>query len=418
MTPALTSRERRLAYIAWVVVCVVWGTTYLGIRVALETVPVALLAGLRWATAGVILAALLPLFGEKLPPLRTWGSIAVAGFLMAVVGNGGVVWAEQYVASGLAAVVVAMVPFWTVMVEALLPRGERLTPRTLIGLAIGFLGIVVLVWPELTIGGADGRQFVLGVVALQIACLGWAVGTSYTKRHSLKASPLGASAMQMILSGAMLLAIATATGEWSRLSFTPRTAGAMVYLVLVGSIVGYSAYVYALKHLAVSTVSLYAYVNPIIAVILGTLILAEPFSPRIVVAAALVFAGIGVVRAGATGASGATGATGAVRCTGAGASGAVRGTGAGGAVQGTGAGASGAVQGTGAGASGAVRPAGAVRGTGAGASGAVPGASGAVPGASGAAGGAPRGSSAVRAAAGASRTTDAAAPSAAARRVS
>ncbi len=292
----MSRHERKLAYGAWIVVCLVWGTTYLGIRVALETVPVALLAGLRWAGAGVLLAALLPLFGERLPHPRTWGPIAIAGFLMAVIGNGGVVWAEQYVASGLAAVVVAMVPFWTVLIEAALPKGEKLTARTLIGLGIGFLGIVVLVWPELRFGGEEGRMFIAGVIALQIACFGWALGTSYTKRNAIGGSPLGASAMQMLLSGVMLIAIGTATGEWSRLSFNGRTAGAMIYLVLCGSIVGYSAYVYALKYLPISTVSLYAYVNPIIAVILGTLLLSEPFSMRIVLASALVFAGIAVVR--------------------------------------------------------------------------------------------------------------------------
>jgi drug/metabolite transporter (DMT)-like permease len=296
MSPVVSARERKLAYLAWITICIVWGTTYLAIRVALESVPVALLAGLRWLAAGALMWAALPLFGLRLPPPRTWGSIALAGFLMAVIGNGGVVWAEQYVASGLAAVLVAMVPFWTVVVEALIPRGERLTMRTLVGLTVGFLGIVVLVWPELTVGGQDGRMFVLGVVALQIACLGWALGTSYTKRHTLSVEPLSAAAMQMLLSGIMLLAIGTATGEWSRLTFTTRTAGAMIYLVLAGSLVGYTAYVYALKYLSVSTVSLYAYINPLIAVVLGTLLLSEPFSIRILFASALVFAGIAVVR--------------------------------------------------------------------------------------------------------------------------
>ncbi len=297
MTPLVgTAHERKLAYIAWIVVCVVWGTTYLAIRIALESVPVALLAGLRWGAAGLLLGAMLPLFGERLPPVRTWRAIAVAGFLMAVLGNGGVVWAEQYVASGLAAVVVAMVPFWNVLVEAFLPRGERVTLRTLTGLTLGFFGIVILVWPELTIGGDAGQMFVYGVIALQIACIGWALGTSYTKRHATSTSPLAASAMQMILSGVMLIAIGTAAGEWNRLAFTARTAGAMVYLVLIGSIVGYSAYVYALKHLPISTVSLYAYVNPIIAVLLGAWLLAEPLNLRVVGASLLVFAGIAVVR--------------------------------------------------------------------------------------------------------------------------
>ena len=292
----MSHRERQLAYLAWITVCFVWGTTYLAIRVALESVPVALLAGLRWAAAGMVLAMALPFFGERLPHPRTWGSIAVAGFLMAVIGNGGVVWAEQYVASGLAAVIVATVPFWSVLVEAVLPRGERPTARTLIGLAVGFIGIVVLVWPELTVGGQEGKLFIAGVIALQVACVGWALGTSYTKRNAQTSSPLSASAMQMLLSGAMLIGIGTAAGEWGRLVFTTRTAGAMVYLVLVGSIVGYSAYVYALKYLPISTVSLYAYVNPIIAVVLGTLLLSEPFSLRIVLASALVFTGIAIVR--------------------------------------------------------------------------------------------------------------------------
>ena len=290
------ARPHRPAIVAWLIVCVVWGTTYLAIRVALESIPVALLAGLRWTAAGALLAAALPLFGSSLPPVRTWGSIAIAGFLMAVVGNGGVVWAEQYVASGLAAVLVAMVPFWVVLVEALLPRGERLTSRTLLGLAVGFVGIVVLVWPELVVGSGASRSFVFGVISLQVACLGWAAGTAYTKRSATTSDPLSASAMQMLLSGAMLIAIGTVNGEWNRLTFTGRTAAAMVYLVLVGSVVGYTCYVYALKYLPVSSVSLYAYVNPIIAVVLGTLLLSEPISLRIFAASALVFGGIAIVR--------------------------------------------------------------------------------------------------------------------------
>lgn len=290
-----SSREHRLALLAWITVCLVWGTTYLAIRVALESVPVALLAGLRWTAAGGLLAIALRMSGLPFPAPRTWPSLALLGFLMSVVGNGLVVWAEQYVASGLAAVVVAMVPFWTVALEAMLPSGERLSTRTLTGLTVGFAGIVVLVWPELTTNGA-GNGFLLGIIALQLACFGWSLGTSFTKRYQTGLNPLMSSAMQMIFGGLMLLAIASLTGEWSRLVFTNRTAFAMIYLVLFGSIVGYSAFVYALRNLPVSTVSLYAYVNPIIAVILGTLLLSEPFDARVVIAAAMVLAGIAVVR--------------------------------------------------------------------------------------------------------------------------
>ena len=293
---ASSSRDRTLAYAAWITVCIVWGTTYLAIRVALESIPVALLAGLRWTAAGVLLTAALPFARQSLPHPRAWGPIVLVGFLMMVVGNGGVVWAEQYVASGLTAVVVAIIPFWTVVVETLLPRGERLTTRTLTGLAIGFMGILVLVWPELTLGNREGRVFIAGIAALQLACIGWALGTAFTKRNVMATTPLAASALQMLLSGVMLMVIGTATGEWNRLAFTTRTAGAMLYLIIFGSVVGYSAYVYALKRLPVSTVSQYAYVNPIIAVVLGTLLLAEPLSIRTFLAAVLVFAGIAVVK--------------------------------------------------------------------------------------------------------------------------
>jgi drug/metabolite transporter (DMT)-like permease len=288
------------AYVAWIAVCLVWGTTYLAIRVALESFPVALLAGLRWAAAGAVLAALVPLFGERIPPVRTWGPIAVTGFLMAVIGNGGVVWAEQHVPSGLAAVLVATGPFWSILVESFLPNRDRVSPRTLLGLCVGFFGIVVLVWPELTVREQDGRMFVYGVVALQVATLGWAMGTSYAKRN-WNASPLGAAAVQMLLSGLMFIAIATVLGEWRALTFTTRTVGAMIYLVLVGSVIGFSAYVYALKHLPITTVSLYAYVNPVIAVFLGSLLLDEPFNLRIAIASALVLAGVAVTNNRSTG---------------------------------------------------------------------------------------------------------------------
>ena len=290
-----TPRERRLAVVAWIVVCIVWGTTYLAIRVALESVPVALVGGLRFTAAGLILIAALRLTGEPLPSLRSWGAIALSGFLLLVVGNGAVVWAEQYVASGLAAVLVAMVPFWNIVVEMIRPRGERPTVRTLSGLAVGFAGIVVLVWPEL-FTDSGGNRFVAGVIALQIACAGWAVGTSFTKRNTASSSPAATSAVQMLVAGVMFLMIATATGEWGKLVFTVRSASGILYLVVFGSIVAYSAYVYALKHLPIATVSLYSYVNPIIAVVLGTVLLSEPFSVRTLVASALVFAGIAVVR--------------------------------------------------------------------------------------------------------------------------
>lgn len=282
------------AYIAWVVVCVVWGTTYLGIRIALETVPPFLMASFRWLSAGTLLAAVLKVRGEKFPGRESWGTLALLGALMMGLGNGGVVWAEQTVPSGLTAVLVAGIPFWMVGTERVLFRGEPITARRIAGLVLGFLGIVLLVWPELSVEGDD--TFLLGVIATQIACLGWAIGSSLAKRRRRDENVLAASALQMIFAGVALAAAGLVHGEWSSVAFNARTAGAMVYLILAGSVVGYSAYVYALKHLPVTTVSLYAYVNPVIAVALGTLLLGEPFSSRIVVASAVVLGGVLLVR--------------------------------------------------------------------------------------------------------------------------
>lgn len=291
-----SARDVKRAYIAFVLVCLAWGTTYLGIRVALESVPPALLAGLRWTAAGLLLSTALRLTGQTFPSSREWPSVVIMAVLMLVIGNGGVVWAEQYVPSGLAAVLIATVPFWSVFVEAVLPAGERATMRSLAGLSVGFTGIIVLVWPALTIDGGQGHLFILGVAAVQLACVGWAIGTAYIKRNVTRASPLAVSSLQMIAAGIIFLAIGTATGEWSRLAFTTRSTFAMIHLVFIGSIVGYSAYVYALRGLPISTVSLYAYVNPIIAVVLGTVLLSEPLSLRIALAALLVFAGVAIVR--------------------------------------------------------------------------------------------------------------------------
>jgi len=284
-----------LAYTAFITVCIIWGTTYLGIHVALETVPVLLVAGLRWMAAGVIMSGLMLATGRGLPKPRLWGPLALLGFLMNIVGNGFVVYAQQYVASGLTAVLIATTPFWSALLERLLPDGERFTTRSLTGLALGFSGIIVLVWPEMTHGGASGRAFIIGVVAIQLACIGWVIGTSYAKRHELGDNPFPSTALQMVFSGIMLLTAATVHGDWAQLSFTPRTIAAMAYLSIAGSLIAYSAYIYAIQHLPLQLVSLYAYINPMIAVALGTLLLNEPLSARIVVAAILVFAGTWIV---------------------------------------------------------------------------------------------------------------------------
>ena len=293
---ATTPRQRRAAYLAWVTVCIVWGTTYLGIRICLETIPPMMMGGFRWSIAGLSLVVYLKASGQPLPPRERWPGLVLLGFLMLVLGNGGVVVAEQWVPSGLTAVIIASNPFWMAAVEAALPGGEKLTGQLVVGLLIGFTGILILVWPDLALGGRGQRAFLAGVVALQIASLGWSLGSSYSRRYGRSDNVLGSAAMQMLAGGAMMAVIGAVRGELPHVHFTARTATALLYLSTVGAVGGFVAYTYALRHLAVSFVSLYAYINPIIAVALGVTVLGEPFDLRLVAAAALVFAGVAIVR--------------------------------------------------------------------------------------------------------------------------
>jgi drug/metabolite transporter (DMT)-like permease len=297
VTPPDTRHGGRLAWTAWAAVCVIWGTTYLAIKIALATVPPFLMGGLRYGIGGVILAGLLGLRGHVLPRSE-WRTLAVLALLMLLMGNGGVVWGEQYVSSGLTAILIATSPFWMVSVDAMLTRGRRLHARQWTGLVIGFLGIVLLVWPDLAAARAGRGSvwgFLTGVASVQLACAGWAVGSSYTRRHVMPRDVLGSAAMQMMFGGAYMLLTGTLLGEWHALSFTTRTSLALIYLSLAGSVVAFAAYSYALQHLEIAAVSLYTYVNPIIAVALGTIVLGEPFHVRMLVAGAVIVTGILVV---------------------------------------------------------------------------------------------------------------------------
>lgn len=291
-----SSNPPRAAYAAWVLVCLVWGTTYLAIRVALETIPPMLMGGVRWLAAGALMAAVLAVKGDALPRPRSWGALAVIGVLMTGFGNGAVVWAEQTISSGLAALLVAASPFWMVGLERLRPGGTPIGAGKVAGLVVGFVGIVLLVWPDLR-GGLESASFG-GVLATQLACLGWAAGSVYSRGRRAGGSVLAGAAFQMLFGGAAMAVIGLLLGEWSAFTLNPKTLGALTYLTLVGSVAGYSAYAYALQHLPIATVSLYAYINPVIAVGLGALILGEPLSPRLLVAGLLVLIGMLIVRRG------------------------------------------------------------------------------------------------------------------------
>lgn len=287
---------RRLAWIAWATVCVVWGTTYLAIKIALQTIPPFLMGGMRYVVAGTLLVGLVAARGHRIPRIRDWGRLAVLGFCMLFIGNGGVVWGEQYLSSGLTSVLIATVPFWMIAVDGVLNGSRSVARRQWVGLAVGFSGIVWLVWPDISAGGVDARRVGAGVLSLQLACAGWAVGSAYTRRHVTHEDIFASAAVQMITGGVFMLAAGTLLGEWSHLGFSGPTVLSLFYLVTAGSIVGFAAYSYALQHLDVAIVSLYTYVNPTIAVALGTVVLDEPFDLRTAGAIAVILIGVLVVR--------------------------------------------------------------------------------------------------------------------------
>jgi drug/metabolite transporter (DMT)-like permease len=230
-----------------------------------------------------------------MPQRREWLDLAIVGILLLVIGNGLVVWSEQWLTSGMAALLVATSPFWVAGFELLNRNGERLTFRSFLGMLIGFGGLLLLVAPDLY-GFAGGMQYLVGIIAVQVACAGWSGGSVYAKGKGFKVSPLMGSALQMLIAGVILTAGATAKGELSGLYFSGRSAAAFAYLVVFGSIVAFGCYTYAVQTLPLSLVSTYSYVNPVIAVVLGWAILGEPLGWRVVLSTSIILAGVALVK--------------------------------------------------------------------------------------------------------------------------
>lgn len=289
--------DKALAYTAFALVCTVWGTTYLAIAVAIETLPTFLFAGVRFTLAGLILLALCAMRGQRIPRARSeWINAGIVGLLMVGVGNIAVVFAEHHVPSGFAALLVATSPFWMAILEYFRRNHEALTVRKKVGMIIGFSGVALLVSPALRTPGGIHLWFLLGVLAIQLGSIAWNIGSVRSKYHPVDAPPLVAAAMQMLTGGVVVGLIGVFRGEIPDFYFTPRTLAAFLYLMVFGSIVAYGAYVYALAKLPTSTVSLYAYVNPAVAVVLGWLVLDEPLGWNEAIAMFVILSGVALVQ--------------------------------------------------------------------------------------------------------------------------
>ena len=294
---AAADRHRFLIGLNFAAVYTLWGSTYLAIRYGLADLPPALMAGTRFSIAGALLLAFLLWRREPLPPRSLWWPIAVTGLLLLFGGNFLVTWAELTVPSGMAAVIVANLPFFVAALEAMRKDGERLSAGGVLGLFIGFCGLLVLMWPKLHAGGRHGLYDFRGEFALLAANLCWAAGSIYARRRIRGIAPLMGVALEMLVAGVTLTAAGLAAGEAARYHFTARAAVAVGWLVVAGSLCGYSSYIWLLHHVPPAKVSTYAYVNPIIAVVLGWLLLGEPLDARIAIGTGIILGGVAVVNA-------------------------------------------------------------------------------------------------------------------------
>jgi drug/metabolite transporter (DMT)-like permease len=279
---------KRGVVLGLLVLYVVWGSTYLAIRFGLESIPPFLMSGLRYSLAGAILFAAAKAMGAPRIEARDLVPAFTCGALLLLCGNGGVVWAEQRISSGLAALLIATEPLFIVLLQALPPERHVPGGRALAGVALGLLGVALLLSPA-RLGGE--RVDLLGAAVVLFAAFTWALGSLFARRFTPARSPLQATALQMLAGGALLLALSATVGEWARFSpahVSARSWAALIYLMVFGSLLGFTVYVWLLRTASPALVSTYAFVNPVVAMFLGWLLAAEPVSLRTLLAAAVI----------------------------------------------------------------------------------------------------------------------------------
>jgi drug/metabolite transporter (DMT)-like permease len=296
-SPAPVAHSRFALVAAFAIVYVVWGSTYLAIRFAIETLPPFLMAAARFLTAGTVLYAWARLVaGAEKPGRAQWRAAAIVGLLLLLGGNGLVVWSELRIPSGVAALLGGTTPLWMVLIDWLRRGGVRPTGQVVVGLLCGLVGLVWLIGPDSLAGG--GRIDLLGAAAVVLAGLAWAAGSIYQRHAPMPSSPSLSTAMQMLAGGVGLFVVGSALGEWHQVDVAAaslRSVLGFLYLVVFGSIIAFSAYVWLLRASTPARVSTHTYVNPIVAVLLGWALADEPLTPRMLVAVAVIVGGVALI---------------------------------------------------------------------------------------------------------------------------
>lgn len=286
------------AYLAWITICIVWGTTYLAIRIGVTDLPPMLFAGLRWIIAGAMLTILLNLRGYPFPKFEDLKHLAVVGIALIGIANGLVVVAEQWIPSGLTALILSTLPFWIVGLESLLPKGPKVNWFILSGLLLGTSGVILVFTRDLDIT-LEFNLF-LGGLCLFGAVISWSLGSIYWKYKQLSVRPIMGASIQMLVAGILQTLLGFALGEQDSFQLTQNGFFALAYLILFGSIIGYASYIYSVSNLPLSLVSTYAYINPVIALLLGWYFLDEPLTTTVFIAAGLILIGVSLVKRGST----------------------------------------------------------------------------------------------------------------------
>jgi drug/metabolite transporter (DMT)-like permease len=297
MNDSVTTPSRLALVSAFAIIYVVWGSTYLAILFAIDTLPPFLMASMRFLIAGAVLYAWSRTRGGAAAPNRLqWRATAFVGVLLLLGGNGLVVWSEQRIPSGMAALLVGTVPCFMVLLDWLRANGQRPTRLVVAGLALGLLGLIWLVGPDSVMGG--GRADLLGAAALVLASFSWAFGSIWSRHAPMPASPFLSTAMQMLAAGVALLGVSLLLGEPWRFDVSAvslRSWLGFLYLVVFGSLVAFSAYVWLLRASTPERVSTYAYVNPVVAVLLGAAFAGEALTVRMAVAAVVIVSGVALI---------------------------------------------------------------------------------------------------------------------------
>jgi drug/metabolite transporter (DMT)-like permease len=294
----MSEPKRSMVIIAFAALYLIWGSTYLGIRFSIETIPPFLMAGARFVLAGLIMYAVAWSQGIGESNWRNWRTSLIIGACLLLGGNGGVTISEKYIDSGLAALIVAIVPIYIVLLGWLTGMAPRPTPVMWMGLAGGFLGVGTLFGPGLHVHSTTGRNPAIGISILLVTSFIWSAGSLYSRVAKHAASPFLTAAQQMICGGILLLVAGIITGEPPRFhpgSVSLLSLGSFIYLVLIGAVVGYTAYIWLLRHCDPAKVATYAYVNPIVAVLLGTLFAGETVTVRTLIAAALIIGSVALI---------------------------------------------------------------------------------------------------------------------------